>query len=61
MSNVMTVRELSEKLHIGRDNAYKLMRLKGFPSIMIGNKFIVLEDDVEDFLKEHRDLKIYLE
>lgn len=61
MTNVMTVRELSEKLHIGRDNAYRLMKLKGFPSIMIGNKFIVLEDDVEEFLKNHRDLKIYLE
>ena len=61
ISNILDVKQLATKLGIGRDKAYTLMKLKGFPSFAIGSSYRVFEDDLEKFLKEHRGLKIILE
>ena len=36
ISNILDVKQLATKLGIGRDKAYTLMKLKGFPSFAIG-------------------------
>ena len=61
ISNILDIKQLATKLGIGRDKAYTLMKLKGFPSFAIGSSYRVFEDDLEKFLKEHRGLKIILE
>ena len=61
ISNILDVKQLATKVGIGRDKAYTLMKLKGFPSFAIGSSYRVFEDDLEKFLKEHRGLKIILE
>lgn len=61
MSNILNVKQLATRLGIGRDKAYALMKLKGFPSFTIGSSYKVFEDDLEKFLKEHRGLKIIIE
>ena len=61
ISNILDVKQLATKLGIGRDKAYTLMKLKGFPPFTIGTSYRVFEDDLEKFLKEHRGLKIILE
>lgn len=61
ISNILNVKQLSTKLGIGRDKAYALMKLKGFPSFAIGSSYKVFEDDLEKFLKEHKGSKIIIE
>lgn len=47
----LTPKALAKRLSIGRDKAYALMRSVGFPSIMIGDRFIVTEEALERWLK----------
>ncbi|MCR5011947.1 MAG: helix-turn-helix domain-containing protein [Lachnospiraceae bacterium] len=50
---VLTVRELGNVLHIGRDKAYALIKSKGFPSICIGNRYIVTEQALNEWLHQY--------
>ena len=58
--NYLTVRDVSEKLHLGLNNTYRLFKLKGFPHIRVGNKYLVEENDLICFLKNYQGVKIYL-
>ncbi len=51
--NVLTARELGSVLHIGRDKAYALIKSKGFPSICIGNRYIVTEHALNEWLHQY--------
>ena len=51
--DVLTVRELGQTLHIGRDKAYSLIKSSGFPSICIGNRYIVTRSALDDWLKRN--------
>lgn len=50
---LMTVKELTEALHIGRDKAYALMHAKGFPSIKIGGRYYVTSTALEKWLQQY--------
>ena len=50
---ILTVKELSQILRIGRDKAYALIKSKGFPSICIGNRYIVTEEALAEWLKQY--------
>lgn len=50
----MTVKELQEKLNIGRDKAYDLMHAKCFPSIKIGGRYYVQEVALQEWLTKNR-------
>ena len=50
---VLTVKDVGEKLHIGKTKAYRLFQLKDFPSVRIGNKWIVTEDNLNRFLDSY--------
>ena len=49
--SALTPRTLAARLSIGRDKAYALMKSSGFPSIRIGDRFIVTEDALERWLR----------
>lgn len=48
---MLTVKDLTEKLGVGRDTAYALMRAKGFPSFKIGKRYFVSEEALEEWIK----------
>lgn len=48
----LTVDELSERMGIGLNRAYDLVRSKGFPSIRFGRKFLIPVRDLEAWLSE---------
>lgn len=50
---VLTVKDLSQILKIGRDKAYALIKSNGFPSVCIGNRYIVTEDALNEWLKKY--------
>lgn len=54
----ITVKQLYEKLNaqhpgiIGINAVYDLVKRKDFPSVRIGNKFIIIEDKVDDWFNK---------
>lgn len=50
---VLTVKDVGEKLHIGKTKAYKLFQLADFPSVKVGSKWIVTEDNLKKFLDSY--------
>lgn len=51
--NLLTVEDVSEKLHIGKTNTYKLFSRKDFPKITIGKKLLIKEDDLEKYIDKY--------
>lgn len=58
MEKLLTIKDLTERLPISKNNAYELMRRNDFPSIRLGRKYIVLEDELEKYLKSNIGNKI---
>ena len=50
---MLTVKELSEILHIGRDKAYALMHAKAFPAMKIGGRYYVSKSALEKWVEVH--------
>lgn len=51
MSNeVLTVENIMEILHIGRNAVYKLLKDGTIKSIKVGKKYIVPQQSIKDFL-----------
>ncbi len=50
---MLTAREVSRVLRIGRDKAYALMKSKGFPSICIGKRYYVTTKALNDWIKQY--------
>lgn len=47
---VMTVREVQEELHIGRNKAYLLFKQPSFPSFQLEGTYLVSRKDFETWL-----------
>lgn len=60
MNDMLTVKQLQVKLNMGRNKAYKLVHLKGFPSIRIGKTILVSESELNKWLLENQNSQIYL-
>ena len=61
IGNLITPKDVQDRLNIGKNTTYKLFHLKGFPKIKIGKKYFVYEDDLDRYLKQHVTSTIYLE
>ena len=57
---VYTMSELQTILKIGKNTAYKLVKLKGFPSIQIGKKILISKNELNEWLKNNKNSKIVL-
>lgn len=53
MDRMLTVKELQEVLHIGRDRAYNLMRSSCFPSMIIGTRYYVSQSNLEKWINTY--------
>jgi len=54
------MKEVSMFLGIGRDKTYELFKQEDFPSIQLGKTYVILEDDLIEWLKDHRGKRVYL-
>ena len=52
--SVLKAKDLQERLGIGRDRAYALMRSAGFPSPRIGRTYFVTSDNFEKWLNDYK-------
>lgn len=50
---ILRPKDLQDKLGIGRERAYALMRTGGFPSIRLGCSYVVTEAALETWLKQN--------
>lgn len=56
--NYITVKQLYEKLNkqhpglIGINSLYNIVKRKDFPSVRIGNKFLIIEDKVDAWFEK---------
>ena len=57
---VYTMSELQVILKIGKNTAYKLIKLKGFQSMQIGKKNIKQKNELNEWLKNNKNSKIIL-
>lgn len=61
MDKMLTIKDVQEKLNLGRTNTYKLVSKKGFPKITIGKKILIPETEFEKYIMNHLRSKIELE
>ena len=60
LSGVLTVKDVQEHLHIGKNQAYNLFNWDNtFPSFKIGNKNVILEDKYIEWLNKKSNSKKY--
>ena len=60
MCKVLTVKEVSEILRLGKNQTYALMKSKTFPSYKIGNKIFVTEEALNSWLSKANGRNIIL-
>lgn len=54
MQNILTTKEVAEKLHMGINQTRDLIRKKDFPKITIGSrKWIIPEDELEKWIQKN--------
>lgn len=53
--------DLQNKLHIGKNTAYKLVKQPDFPKIQIGKKYLIPEDMLGKYLEKHLKHKILID
>ena len=52
-NKLLTVNEVCQALSIGKTTGYKLLPEKSIPSGNIGNKILVRETDLQNYINEH--------
>lgn len=53
MEKFLTVKEVSDILHLGKTNTYKLFQRKDFPRIAIGKKLLIKESELDKYLEKY--------
>ena len=53
--------EVTKYLNIGRDKTYALLKIKGFPSIKIGNQYLVPEDKLNKWIDSKMGKQIFVQ
>ncbi len=57
----LNVKDIRERFAISKTSAYNLMKQKGFPSVQLGRKYLVSEEDLYKYLDEHKGGRIFVE
>ena len=58
--DAINTKELQNIMGIGKNTAYKLVKLKGFPSIKIGNKILIPHNKLYDWIEKNNGSNIIL-
>ena len=51
MNKMLTIKDIQNNLGIGKNNAYRLIKSPGFPTIKIGRKYLIPEDEFETWVQ----------
>ncbi|MGD9678902.1 MAG: helix-turn-helix domain-containing protein [Vulcanibacillus sp.] len=51
-TNILTVEDVSQILKIGRNKAYELFNIEGFPSFKVGKLLRISESDFKDWISK---------
>ena len=54
LSQILTVEDVKNNLHIGRNKVYQIFARKDFPALKLGRKFCVDKDAFEEWKKTSR-------
>ncbi|WP_197029477.1 helix-turn-helix domain-containing protein [Butyrivibrio sp. AE3004] len=54
----LTIKDVSEVLHLGYNKTRKLFHLAGFPSIKLGGVYLIEEKDLFTYLDKHKGSQI---
>ena len=57
---LLTIKDIQEVFQCGKNYAYSLTRLKGFPTIKIGKKIFVPKDKLKKWIEENTNTEIEL-
>lgn len=52
---ILNVQDVADVLGIGRAHAYEVVRMKDFPSIMLGSRIIVHRDKLIEWIEKKAD------
>ena len=55
---MLTIKDVQNRLGICKNNAYKLIKLPNFPTIKIGRKYLIPEDEFETWIKNSINKKL---
>lgn len=47
---LLTIKNISEELHIGKNKAYNLLKVEGFPYIKIGNQYLIPQEEFDKWI-----------
>ncbi|MDE6602417.1 MAG: helix-turn-helix domain-containing protein [Lachnospiraceae bacterium] len=53
MDRLLTVKEVSDVLRLGKTNTYKLFQRGDFPKVLIGRKLLVKESELDKYLEKY--------
>lgn len=51
MTNILTTKQVAERLHMGINQTRDLIRRDDFPKITVGKKWLIPEDALEEWIK----------
>ena len=54
LPELMSVKELQQYLHIGKDKAYELIKSEGFPSFKLRGRYYILKGEFAEWLERIR-------
>ena len=57
---LLTIKDIQEVFQCGKNYAYSLTKLKGFPTIKIGKKIFVPKDRLKKWIDENTNTEIEL-
>ena len=57
---LLTIKDIQEVFQCGKNYAYSLTKLKGFPTIKIGKKIFVSKDKLKKWIDENTNTEIEL-
>ena len=60
INRLYKMNELQKLLSIGKNKAYQLVKIKGFPTIQIGKTIYIPEKELEDWIERNIGNKINL-
>lgn len=60
LPEMITVKEIQDHLHVSKNRAYELVKMKGFPKIQIGSRYLIPKEKYIKWLEENIKHKIIL-
>lgn len=57
LPDILDTKQLANALRISRAGAYNLLSSKGFPTLRIGRRKLVMKDDLIEWLRSHTNTK----